>query len=207
MIGRSRIDVDNYESIVSEENHIRIKEIVNDFIKKNQVCILPVDVVSIATKCKWIVVPYSKVTIELKEFYDEIMYTDWGFTIEYNGQYFIFYNDSIKIGSQRFTIAHEIGHIVLEHFLSSDATTREKEANLFASRLLMPLNVLNECKVQSKKEIEMLCGVSFTAASYRFEKLEKLRTNRKRQNNLEELQTIEQFREFIENYKKGQKSV
>ena len=105
------------------------------------------------------------------------------------------------------TVAHEIGHIVLEHFLSSDATTREKEANLFASRLLMPLNVLNECKVQSKKEIEMLCGVSFTAASYRFEKLEKLRTNRKRQKNLEELQTIEQFREFIENYIKGQKTV
>ena len=207
MIGRSRIEVDNYESVVSEENHIRIKEIVNDFIKKNQIRILPVDVVSIATKCKWIVVPYSKVTIELKDFYEEIMYTDWGFTIEYNEQYFIFYNDSIKIGSQRFTIAHEIGHIVLEHFLSSDATTREKEANLFASRLLMPLNVLNECKVQSKKEIEMLCGVSFTAASYRFEKLERFRTNRKRQNNLEALQTIEQFREFIENYKKGQKNV
>lgn len=207
LIGRSRIDVDNFQSKISAENYIKIKEFANEFIIKQKICILPVDVVSVVNNCKWILIPYSKATQEIKDFYDEIMYTDWGFTIEYHGQCFIFYDDSIKLSSQRFTIAHEIGHIVLNHFISSNATTREKEANLFATKLLMPLNILYNCNVKSKKELETLCGVSYTAASNRFEKLEKLRFNKRQKIKTKEKQIEKQFHEFVENYKKRQKSV
>lgn len=63
------------------------------------------------------------------------------------GKYYLFYNDSESISSarQRFTIAHEIGHIVLGHLkfrckLNPDQyQVLEKEANAFARNLLMPV--------------------------------------------------------------------
>ncbi|MCL5883907.1 MAG: XRE family transcriptional regulator [Deltaproteobacteria bacterium] len=38
----------------------------------------------------------------------------------------------------RFNIAHELGHLVLHHAVDKDIRTMEKEANRFASELLMP---------------------------------------------------------------------
>ena len=68
-----------------------------------------------------------------------------------NNQWVIVYNDSESIQQCRFTIAHEIWHIVLGHKLKDGHYTRtfdlskpevEKEADVFASRLLAPACVL-----------------------------------------------------------------
>ena len=52
--------------------------------------------------------------------------------IEENGQsvFYIFYDDSMYDRRIRFTIMHEIGHIVLDHTEHSDLA--ESEANFFA---------------------------------------------------------------------------
>ena len=48
----------------------------------------------------------------------------------------ILYRDGMQIGRRNFTIAHELGHLLLKHS-SSDASA-EREANLFAESLLIP---------------------------------------------------------------------
>lgn len=96
----------------------------------------------------------------------------------------IFYDDTTTPQRQRFSVAHEIGHIVLHR--PKEATTYnremspndnpiESEANVFASRLLAPLCVLHFVGVQSPEEISELCNISITAAKIRYERLCEIR--------------------------------
>ena len=55
------------------------------------------------------------------------------------------YNNSQHWHRRRFTIAHEIGHLIMGHTCSDNFSDyREKEANEFAAELLMPLAVLKK---------------------------------------------------------------
>ena len=96
----------------------------------------------------------------------------------------IFYDDTTTPQRQRFSVAHEIGHIVLHQ--PKEATTYnremspndnpiESEANVFASRLLAPLCVLHFVGVQSPEEISELCNISIIAAKIRYERLCEIR--------------------------------
>ena len=84
---------------------------------------------------------------------------------------------------QRFTCAHELGHIILGHVGRYDLMCREPEpgdnpieqaANVFASRLLAPACVLWGCGVQSAEDIERLCDISRAAAEFRWSRMQEL---------------------------------
>lgn len=75
-----------------------------------------------------------------------------GATVSNNGKFIIYYNDANVRSRNRFTIAHEIGHIFLDHhfyygksLLSKDVVGKdlyqllENEANCFARNLLCPV--------------------------------------------------------------------
>lgn len=86
----------------------------------------------------------DKISAELK--------TKDGVTHKINEKYLIIYNDTILTEErQRFTLAHELGHIICGHFeLEEDLIhlpdykheILEKEANAFASELLAPTSLL-----------------------------------------------------------------
>jgi len=65
-----------------------------------------------------------------------------------DGSIYILFNKNTSITRQRFTVAHEIGHIVLEHTsIFGDCNqyskaSQEKEADAFAGELLVPLSDL-----------------------------------------------------------------
>jgi Zn-dependent peptidase ImmA (M78 family) len=64
---------------------------------------------------------------------------------------------------RRFTIAHEIGHMLLEHGCNEngdDSTVNETEANQFAAELLVPTTFI-------KKDFEIICNVQELAKLYR----------------------------------------
>lgn len=52
----------------------------------------------------------------------------------------LFYDSSVRTPRGRFTLAHELGHIVLNH--SCEEAWEEKEANHYAAQLLAPRPVL-----------------------------------------------------------------
>ncbi|MCI8332648.1 MAG: ImmA/IrrE family metallo-endopeptidase [Clostridiales bacterium] len=121
---------------------------------------------------------------------------------------------------QRFTTAHELGHILLGHVGRYHLANREpspndneieQAANVFASRLLAPACVLHELRVKNAEEIAQLCGISLQSAEFRFDRLILLEKR-----NAEfiikygrgcfylsplERQVCEQFKDFISQHK------
>lgn len=79
---------------------------------------------------------------------------------------------------QRFSLAHELGHVVLRHpplaFLG-DSMVRypihEIEANAFAAELLMPKSVLVARGPMPPEQIKSFCHVSLEAATIRARQL------------------------------------
>lgn len=62
-----------------------------------------------------------------------------GLTVRHNGTYLVLYDEQVDSERRRaFTLAHEIGHILLAHEGGADHIAEEKEANAFAASLLAP---------------------------------------------------------------------
>lgn len=171
LLGRTRDTLEFFVEDNSLINYKRIDRLVISFLVKNDLRELPIDVVELSKRNKWLIVPYSKIPKKVYNFYENIIYTDSGFSTYYKNNYIIFYNDKIDVLTQRFTVAHEIGHIALDHFLDSDPATREIEANTFAAKMLMPLSIIKACGVKSIYEIEHLCGVDYSVAKERYKYL------------------------------------
>lgn len=108
-----------------------------------------------------------------------------GLSIRRNGGFYILYRGDMVPGRIRFTVAHELGHIILGHLDRETHTTRNREpqdndapieraANVFASRLLAPACVLHELNAITPERISELCDISLTAARFRAERMETL---------------------------------
>lgn len=107
------------------------------------------------------------------------------------GRYLVLYDDESALrapGRLRWTLAHEMGHIVLGH-LRDHAETRcgldglpeaqyhclEREADYFAAMLLAYPVVIRACGIASAAQLQGFCGLSQPAARAQFEKLLKSR--------------------------------
>lgn len=118
-------------------------------------------------------------------------------TITFDGNIYIIYKKGTNDEHLRFILAHEFGHIVLNHIDELSENEYESEANMFAARILMPACVLKECAAFSAKEISKLCGTSLTAAGYRADRMHKLIAKDCFYTNPLEKQVYKQFRRFI----------
>jgi Zn-dependent peptidase ImmA (M78 family) len=68
-----------------------------------------------------------------------------GFTYHQDSIYYVFINENLPPRTAQFVVAHELGHIVLDHCLQPVSTVSpdvlealEAEADIFAARLLNP---------------------------------------------------------------------
>lgn len=104
-----------------------------------------------------------------------------GFTVASGGRYVIVYNQEISsVERQRWTITHELCHILLGHMCAEPSgpalsVKNEREADALTAQLLAPLPVLHFCSVTSAREISRLCGISMQAAGNRLEELTRAR--------------------------------
>ena len=126
------------------------------------------------------------------------------------GEPVIFVSTHDQIERQRFTVAHELGHIMLGHVGKYHLVNREpstmdnpieQEANIFASRLLAPACVLWGCNVQSADDIMLLCKISRTAAEYRMERMRVLYARNKFLTSPLERCVYEQFIAYIDTHR------
>ena len=108
-----------------------------------------------------------------------------GKTLMFNETPYIFLNETTSLERQRFTLAHEVGHILLGHVGEYKLVNREpspsdspieQEANIFASRLLAPACVLWGLDIHTAEDIAALCKISKTAAQFRAERMAVLYT-------------------------------
>ena len=139
---------------------------------------LPVSVLSIAKSAGIKVIKKSKANKDLL-----LPYLS-GISFLIGKQWYIVYNDNSTRQRNRFTVAHELGHIFLGHelekrnrmtqaFMKSESNA-EQEANIFASRLLAPACVLWALGLKNSTEIASVCDISHTAAKFRAERMETL---------------------------------
>lgn len=129
-----------------------------------------------------------------------------GYSTMVQGVPYIIVRQSLGNARKRFTVAHEIGHILLGHIGRYELVNREphpadnrieQAANVFASRLLAPACVLWGCNARTPEEIAELCGISQQAAQIRSQRMEELyKRNRFLQSPLEQA-VYQQFLPFI----------
>lgn len=95
--------------------------------------------------------------------------SDYGFTFlqTKTNRRIILYNDALSEACIRFTIAHELGHCVLDHLPKDqiDSEISEKEANCFARNLLCPAPIARHFPLTSPKEYRDIFHVSLEMAS------------------------------------------
>ena len=138
----------------------------------------------------------------------ELHPTESGVAIRQNGTWYIVFDDTDTLGKQRFTVAHELGHILLGHALKNGYYTRqnnlvkpadETAADMFAARLLAPSCVLWGIGAQTAAEIAAVCNISITAARIRAERLDLLRQRNAFLTSPLERDVYNHFKDYINN--------
>lgn len=159
----------------------------------------------IAGQCWWLC-RYMGISVK---YFDGTENSD-GKSLMVDGQPLILVSRNKPIPRQRFTAAHELGHILLGHVDTEKLVNREpspgdspleQEANVFASRLLAPACVLWGCGVQSERDIVKLCDISYQAAKFRWQRMQVLIDRNKFLVSSLERKVYESFLEYIESHK------
>ncbi|WP_329380728.1 ImmA/IrrE family metallo-endopeptidase [Anaerofustis butyriciformans] len=154
---------------LSDQRCEEIKDIVVSTFEKLDIRCIPISGFEIATKLGAMIIPYSSKSIEeqklmLKESED-------GFSIKYNGTWYIFYNDRKGYGRTNNTLTHECGHIVLDH--SQESNLAEAEAKFFAKYAIAPPVLIHKLNLKNSLEVYNHFYISLQAASYAFSYYQK----------------------------------
>lgn len=133
-----------------------------------------------------------------------------GYSTKHNGIFLIYYNEAKPSTRIRFTIAHELGHCLLNHIKDNEETFRlnseidtytdvkEIMANVFARDILMPATVLHSICASSGADIARICNVSMQSAGIRYNRLLELNKRSMYNKHPLERQVHNQFKKFIE---------
>lgn len=155
--------IDLYKSIV-------------DFQEYNNLISYPLNLEELCKNNNWELSPYSLSNAEFS-----FISLD-GFTVFKNGKYIIFYNkDVIPKTRIRFTIAHEIGHIVLGHhffdeqYYKNNESEIEKQADIFSGNILLPSVILHKFPFLSnyKNTVRDMFQIGEWCCKYRFDSYKK----------------------------------
>ena len=138
-----------------------------------------------------------------------------GFTVRSGVRCYVFYNAEQPPDRVRFTIGHELGHILLGHLGDGEHTVYNREpspndapeehtANVFASRLLAPACVLHALGAVTPEQIAAACDISMAAARFRAGRMGVLEQRGKYGASPLERQALAQFRPYIDCIISGQ---
>ncbi len=141
----------------------------------------PIDVFALARRLGANLIPYSSLSEEQRKKLSEKPAAEKGFTVarvrsDGSVVYDLYYNDNMTESACRYTVAHEIKHIVSGDALKSDGElteTDEQLADHFAKCLLAPQPIIITCGLCDLREYMKYFGLSHTAATYWWQTTEK----------------------------------
>lgn len=170
-------------SKITYSNYKNTRDLAWSILIENNICELPVKISSICRNMNIKIKSYedAKLLSKLPNMKNAFNQND-GFSMFET----IFYNQDCNVGRQRFTVAHELLHIIkhersyINREPSADDSPIETEANIFASRILAPACVLWALNITNAEDISKLCNISLTAARFRMERLNLLYEREKR---------------------------
>lgn len=140
-----------------------IKEKIIEVYKECNVHSFPIDLYEIMDIYGICHMAYNRLKIKNEELYEYcIKYSDDAFY--FNGM--ILYNSKKPPNRIRFSIAHELGHIVLEH--TSKSEEEEIEANYFASNFLAPRMAIHYAKCKNESDVTKTFHLTNEAAFIAF---------------------------------------
>lgn len=147
---------------------------------------LPVDIDSICEQLGICVLSYDAGAeiIERAHLYRAVRDTN-GLTFYWRDTPVILFNERKDVNQIMFTIAHEVGHIILKHVKPGDMTpahqgtewsssSEEMAANQFASRLLAPACVLWGLNIHTTEQIMEQCQITQPTAERRARRMATL---------------------------------
>ncbi len=182
-------------------NYFNVRNNAWEFLIKNDIKTYPLDLRLIAANNDWNICSYSKYCQIARINMDTLIKLhNSGFTKIIDNSIYIFYNQNNPRQVNRFTICHEIGHIVLKHLYKGDKL--EKEANMFASRILMPMILIKELDITTPKELANLCDVSIEAATYRLKRFNEISGRERFYTNPLEIKVYNLLKDYI-NFKRS----
>ena len=148
----------------------KIEELVVSLYEDLKIENSPINPFKIAEQKGYILNPYSKIAEELR-----VLLRNNGmvgtFVRTKEGIYKIFYDDSDVQVRQRFTIMHEIGHIVLGH--KENSSFAEKCANYYASYSLSPTPLIGVYDCEDFIDVSTRFNISYESAIYAFNRYMK----------------------------------
>ena len=145
----------------AEEKYFNIRDLAWTLLIECDISELPVDLNKIAALKGWIIMSETM--------YDETIENEIELrriTVKGKPINIIVYKETANRYRLRFGIAHEMGHIILEH-LGLTGTQLETEANMFAARLLVPRVAIEGLQLKTEEEIMKACDVSAEVARFR----------------------------------------
>lgn len=159
-----------------------VYEIISQFQEDQKLDTYPLDPIEIIQKNNWTLIPYT-------DFHDDLMdISEDGFTYYLNGKFFIYYNRMKPANRIRFTLFHEIGHIILNHHIEFEKEKlqncenennlrknnfMESEANIVARNLMAPAFILRNIYPGNNYLISWIFGMSDEAAINRIRWINK----------------------------------
>lgn len=181
------------------------------FILDQGIKSLPVHPSQLIEQNGWIIYTYAQFAARIKRTVSDVIarfspeaFVFWSHR---ESNFIICYNESYPPAVVRWTLMHEIAHIVLGHISaqvpsltrvrSADRSVFEIEAQGFARRVLCPSIVLHDCYAVEPAAIMALCGISHEAAVYRSQHMKELEQRDKWRTHPLERAVEKQFRIFI----------
>lgn len=147
--------------------HKEILEKILDVFDKCNILSFPIDCRQILGCYGYRVLSYSEIRRKNPELLELCAnYTDDSFKDHYTKT--IAYNDEdIPYSRIRFSLMHELGHIVMDH--KGNSQRNEQDANYFASNILAPRMVIHYAGCKNANHVAKFFMMSFEAAEYAFD--------------------------------------
>jgi len=183
------------------------------FLLDQGVSALPINPDAAARQSGWEVLCYASFAARIRKDVAHLKaaYANDGFVFwsEKTQSYVLCYDDSVPMNEIRWTLTHEIGHIVLSHVSPSCPILArngignvfyEMEADNFALRVLCPACILQECGVDTLDGIAQMCGIPCSRARSALTYVQRFVTDRQTAPLISRLKC--QFSDFIKDNKK-----